>query len=260
MTDRPILFSSAMVSALLAGRKTQTRRVLGGLGDQPIVEYDGMYMWKQGYRWGAVSDPKFPPGVRFAVGDRLWVREAHHRTNDSKTSHLVGYDFADGHVTREDRHIIAGIGDVQFFRHSLGGWGGRDSRNYPAMHMPRWASRLTLIVTEVRVQRLQEISEEDAIAEGLESQQGGGLGPGPGFKWVGIGYHAGTMSSWGKCYHTPHGAGMSGCSCNVAGPSPAQCAYRELWDHLNAARGFGWNANPWVVAVSFTVERRNIDA
>jgi hypothetical protein len=252
MTDHPILFSGAMVRALLAGRKTQTRRVLK---PQPecdhsmypsapltsmVVDADGAHCAVCGGGLQLATTESGVKGipVRYAVGDRLWVRER--IVKAVKIGAFVWYD-ADWRGTDHP-------------------WPSDWTRDFaPPMHMPRWASRLTLTVTEVRVQRLQEIIEDDAIAEGLELQQGGGLGPGPGFKWIGIGYHAGTVSSWGKCYHTPHSAGRPGCSCNVAGPSPAQCAYRELWNRLNEARGFGWDVNPWVVAVSFTVEHRNID-
>lgn len=246
MTDRPILFSAPMARALLAGTKTQTRRVLEAFTSGMHVDRVGPTGWQF---TGDGGLPRMPIRLKFAVGDRLWVRESlqRFRSSEKGTAQYVA-DITGVPHRRVVEGDLNGRAHWQWNRASL-----------PSIHMPRWASRLTLTVTEVRVQRLQEISEEDAIAEGLESQQGGGLGPCPGFKWAGMGYHAGTMSSWGKCYHTPHGAGRSGCSCNVAGPSPAQCAYRELWNHLNEARGYGWETNPWVVAVSFTVEPRNID-
>src|SRR3546814_18790684 len=99
---------------------------------------------------------------------RLWVRESHHRTDDSADDHLVGYDLADdpNHWKDYARHVD-GVGRVHFFRHSLGGWGGRSSRNYSSIHMPRWTSRLTLLVTQVRVQRPHHLTDAHAIAEGL---------------------------------------------------------------------------------------------
>lgn len=206
MTDRPILFSAQMVRALLAGTKTQTRRILGGLGDQPIVEYDGMFMWKHGFRWGAVTNPKFPPGVRFTVGDRLYVREAW------RTSSLL------------DADPPRSLSGVRVWYEADTGYKPQ-SRFRQGMHMPRWASRLTLEVTEVRIQRLQEISEADAQAEGVVPRWRDGVPI----------QHDGTG---GICIE----------------------AYRALWDSLNADRGYGWDTNPWVVAVSFSVERRNIDA
>ncbi|UCI23721.1 hypothetical protein [Mesorhizobium sp. B2-8-5] len=235
MTDRPILFSGPMVRALLEGRKTQTRRVLGRLrrfgavtefGRSDTRGYDWHFRDKQ-MRWNDLRHSELLEALPFSVGDRLYVREAHHRTNDSAQSHLVGYDFADGPIPREERHHIASVGDVQFFRHSLGGWGGRTSRNYPALHMPRWASRLTLTVTDVRVQRLQEISEADAIAEGIQR--------------------------FGRFYAVTGDEDWDAASMN------ARDGYALLWDSLNAARGFGWDVNPWVAAVFFIVERRNID-
>lgn len=85
--------------------------------------------------------------------------------------------------------------------------------------MLRWASRLTLVVTDVRVQRVQEISEEDAIAEGVFESD------------VNMYPELGT----------------------------AQHHFQDLWDSLNAKRGFGWSENPWVVATTFTVHKCNID-
>jgi hypothetical protein len=207
MADRPILFSGPMVRALLASTKTQTRRVLSGLGDQPIVEYDGMYMWKQDYRWGVVSNPKFPPGVRFSVGDRLYVREAW-RTG------LAYEDLSPSALGGDEQVLFEADGATERWT----GGSSEPGRVRQGMHMPRWASRLTLTVTEVRVQRLQEICHVDAAAEGCL-----GTGQYPDYDV------------------TPRDQ------------------YRALWDSLNADRGFGWDVNPWCVAVSFSVEHRNID-
>ena len=128
MSDHPIIFSGPMVRSLLDGRKTQTRRVLK---PQPQGE--------QPKNWTRANDK----AVRYAPGDRLYVREA---INKVSTPGDVVYraDFEAG------GNDGAGLG-----------W-------RPSIHMPRWASRLTLTVTDVRVQRLQDISEEDARAEGCD--------------------------------------------------------------------------------------------
>jgi hypothetical protein len=117
--------------------------------------------------------------------------------------------------------------------HIDGGW-------RPSIFMSRWASRISLEVTAVRIERLQEVSEEDAVAEGLRAQVGDSDA---GYTWSGTGYEGGIPGS----FHTP---GTAGCRCNVAGPSPAQCAYRELWDSINGKRA-PWSANPWVWVVEF---------
>lgn len=187
MTDRPILFSAPMVKALLAGRKTQTRRVLN---PQPI-----------GFDW---FDLRCKP--RFAVGDRLWVREAWHaaRSLDRTPPREIPCDADIEHAATARNYAEIGL----------------KGKLRPGMYLPRWASRLTLTVTEVRVQRLQAITTADALLEGVD-----------------VGLVDGIITR----------------------PNTRD-SYRELWDSLNADRGFGWDTNPWVVAVSFTVAHRNIDA
>jgi hypothetical protein len=211
MTDRPIIFSAPMVRALIDGRKTQTRRVLKL--DPAPVEYDGMWMWKSGIRWGAVSNPTYPP-LPYATGDRLWVREV------CATWALSDYRSAVYRADETDTEWDNVKHDAR-----TGAWKLRSP-----IHMPRWASRLTLTVTDVRVQRLQEISEADAKAEGVE--------------------------------HDAESQGWWGCAANgVGGATPrfstAELAFRDLWNSIHGPDA--WDANPWVAAVTFTVERRNID-
>lgn len=143
--EKPIIFSGLMVRAIIDGRKSQTRRVLK---PQPIWESE----W-EGYGEGCWvytnrNDYCFPMAEYqhpIQPGDRLWVREA----------------FAtDGVVVR-----YAATDDIHELR-----------KTKPSIHMPRWASRITLDVTEVRVQRLQDISEEDARAEGVRGNASGPWG------------------------------------------------------------------------------------
>jgi len=203
MADRPIIFSGPMVRALLEGRKTQTRRVLK---PQPEVHPDGCWSWKA--RNGAFCGASgtrisgFAESARFHCriqpGDRLWVREAfsYDRLDVDRDGTLPPWYWADGNP-------------------EYGDW----SKPKPSIHMPRWASRLTLIVTDVRVQRLQDISEADAMAEGAEPIL--------------------LPSDGGSA---PHVEGV-----------------RQIWDSLNAKRGFGWDDNPWIVALTFDVIKANID-
>ncbi|WP_182912758.1 hypothetical protein [Paracoccus onubensis] len=231
MADKNLLFSGPMVRALLDGRKTQTRRVLKlptkTHNDGPIYEHPKMGGWAAGTIGGkgCYLDPAktIPAPERtciwhqttgttmlpsYAPGDRLWVREAfsYDSLDVDREGVLPPWYWADGNPSSGDF-----------------------TRPKPSIHMPRWASRLTLIVTDVRVQRLQEINEADAVAEGIE---GDGQG------------------AW-RCY-LPEPKNQTHWSC------PRE-SFRTLWDSLNAKRGYGWDVNPWVCAVTFTVHRMNID-
>lgn len=188
MADRPIIFSGPMVRALLEGRKTQTRRL--ACKPQPGVPLNPS-------RWRRVKP-----------GDRLWVREAWHPV-------IEGHPVA---LYRADDKIVY---------HDTGRWDDRliyekPERWRPSIHMPRWASRLTLLVTDVKVERLQEIGEADAKAEGA--------------------YQCANGWSYG--------------SSPLAG-STARGAFYCLWNSIHSPNA--WNANPWVVVLSFNAHRCNID-
>lgn len=199
MADRPIIFSAPMVRALLAGTKTQTRRRLKPQPESPRVGGAGLmrgrWVWRDGYD-GFPLGPIYMP---FEPGDRLWVREAFTCEGQSEGEALFRATVDDdtGYYTEEIAEI----------------------RWRSPIHMPRWASRLTLIVTDVRVQRLQDISEEDAVAEGCNS------------------------------FPVPEG--------NEVRRMSARDAFGALWNSLHGPDA--WGANPWVCAISFTVHRCNID-
>lgn len=215
MKERPILFSGAMVRAILDGRKTQTRRVVK---PQPLIadpdSYGGarLELGADGYGGivqenvnGTYTCPvRCPYGV---PGDRLWVREAWSMMNADRTTVVLrGH-----HRTREE----AGELDVVYAAtepHDHRGW-------RPSIHMPRWASRLTLEVTGVRVERLHDITGEDARAEGIEVPR---------------------------------------CACEVCARTSAICTadaseyvqgFASLWREINGAES--WAANPWVWVVEF---------
>lgn len=209
MTDRPILFSGPMVRAILDGRKTQTRRPIKTPPTVPFstVCRDAAGMFT-GDEWGNELERLRVP---HAIGDRLWVRETwsgDFRIHDLKPrdripSMRVWY-WVDGNPCH---------GDWECPR--------------PSIHMPRWASRLTLIVTDVRVQRLQEISDTDAMAEGLTPVR--------------------SPINGHVTYQVP----------NLLGGQTPQRAFKVLWDTINGPGA--WEANPWVVATTFTAHPCNID-
>lgn len=154
MKERPILFNDEMVRAILEGRKTQTRRVVK---PQPpsvtyapnFPRYDAEYaVWEfathsEDYQNMMVTTSRRCPYGQ--VGDRLWVREAFlswYNTADNSRS-LVAAFRADGYELEDDE------------------------RWEPSIHMPRKFSRITLEITGIRVERVQQISDDDALAEGV---------------------------------------------------------------------------------------------
>ncbi|MCT8970607.1 hypothetical protein [Microbaculum marinisediminis] len=231
---RPILFSGPMVRAILHGRKTQTRRVLKPQppADMALV---GIYAPKLTAVFGYVApdaDCKIP--LRYIPGDLLWVRESVWQSarypgtlpsgEPEPTSWLWGrriHYAIDGNPPNvPNRHY------PEAFRNGAFAAPDPDAvwLKRPSIHMPRWASRLTLRVTDVRVQRVQDITKAHAIAEGCA----GCLGPNPCFP-----------DEWD--------------------PSPDE-EFRDLWERLNAPRGFGWEANPWVAAITFEPFAGNVGA
>jgi hypothetical protein len=211
MKERPILFNGEMVRAILDGRKTQTRRVIKPV-TMKILEVAARAGECSGFMHTGVLRKHDLSYLRLfspfgQPGDRLWVREAWRVLNDfdrckpsdvSKDS-LVHYQ-ADNGLSYE----------TLIFNHN----DGRFGRWRPSIHMPRWASRITLEVRDVRVERVQEISEEDAKAEGDKERSGF------------------------PEYHV-HGA-----KCHVNW-------FRDLWNSINEKRGFGWDENPFVWVVEF---------
>ena len=158
MKERPILFSGPMVRAILEGRKTQTRRVLKVAPSYTLSTQATFTMQPNGNvlleRWprqeremnnfGRGAQYPCPYGV---TGDRLWVRETFHWSENYEPIYRACIDLG-----------LASVVDHFRVKH--------EERWVPSIHMPRWASRILLEVTEVRVQRLQEMSEDDALAEG----------------------------------------------------------------------------------------------
>jgi hypothetical protein len=231
MKARPILFSAPMVRALLDGRKTQTRRVVKpqpGELDRPFL-MDGTWHVtdSQGGHMsplGPHNDGACPYGV---PGDLLWVKESwryiNHQNGPKGFEVCVGYE-ADGENLPNRPSLLTGPG----WEDKVDRWPFR-SRRWPSIHMPRWASRLTLEITDVRVERLQAISRADAIAEGLQRLPASG-------RWV---VEKGQQYA-GLADHDP------------------RLVYSWLWEAINGPGS--WAANPWVWVVEFKVHAANVDA
>jgi hypothetical protein len=230
--ERPILFSGAMVRALLDGSKTQTRRPVK---PQPEVSAHGNLMgeWLRRPLDGLIL-PKLqdisihcPYGQH---GDHLWVRETFFAYGrwETRFSAKKGRDewhFVDMTLLTGRKYRYEGALPNAQRAGATPAWWRR-----PSIHMPRAASRITLEVTDVRVERLQAISAADARAEGIEFQEHLIAGQ--------------VCRSW-RAYGSPNGWYPEGVD-----TAPIH-SYRILWDSLNAARGYGWDVNPWVWVVEF---------
>lgn len=226
MKERPILFSSAMVRAILDGRKTQTRRVMrpqppaGWFGESPDETREDNEPFGITPRWLVERCPHGKPG------DRLWVRE----TWGIGTRPCPVNGWRDGIEYRADAvdsadlplHALPDHVDADSIRR---GW-------RPSIFMPRWASRITLEITEVRVQRLQEITPADACDEGA-------------LEVLDVGHPLRAA-----CYEK-HGTWTGDERQDVDGPfAGALAAFATLWDSINGKRA-PWSTSPWVWALTF---------
>lgn len=224
MSERPILFSAPMVRAILAGRKTQTRRVVRLPHQNPLGEWKPTTIGGYGVtdsRGHVVAERPAIWHTRtgdtiaapWETGDTLWVRETCRAHERSDGLDGVVYE-ADGAFHEIENTIEAGE------RWSvLYGYRGKRGATVPPIHVPRWASRITLRVESVRVERVQDISDDDAYAEGA--------------------------AEWADAQDLRHSDGTP-----AKYPS-AHHAFRALWDSINAKRDYGWDANPWVWVVQF---------
>lgn len=207
MKERPILFSAPMVRAILAGTKVQTRRALHP--DLFISSSGAVVRMKASAVAGVTGITEAHCPYWREPGDRLWVRE-----NGWERPERTPKMMREGADTWEPYYYDADglhYGEVEEFKC----WG---FKRRPSIHMPRWASRITLEITGVRVERLQEISEADALAEGITKPVGSQF------------WHADLRGS------------------SLPGETP-QWAYRNLWESINGPGS--WGANPWVWVLEF---------
>lgn len=207
MIEKPILFSGPMVRAILEGRKTMTRRIVKqpnemGVQGAPVsvAPYNTVaperglaYYWKSGGSWNSSQ----PIKLAYEVGDVCWVRESHAIVGTTDPGFVLYR--ADGYEAECRRHGFDNPPPESSVR-----W-------RPSIHMPRWACRIRLRVTAVKVERLNSISEEDAMAEGAEP--------------------------------------IYGCHLPGHDPAPYWWGFSSLWSSIHGPGS--WDANPFVAAYSF---------
>ncbi|HEB5064420.1 TPA: hypothetical protein R0E78_000172 [Klebsiella pneumoniae] len=212
MKERGMIFNAEMVRAILDGRKTQTRRIMA---PQPADDIErGIFPnpevigWKSSLRhkYGSTTAHFCPYGK---PGDRIWVREAfrvHSRATDVAT--LIYKANERNSWTEQTHRVPVAVCNKP----------ATPEKWTPSLHMPRWASRILLEITDVRVERLNAISEEDARAEGIID---------------------------GGCLNCGESE-----PCGCANPEPdATDAFAYLWQSIYGQEN--WNANPWVWVIEF---------
>lgn len=232
--ERPILFAGEMIRAVLDGRKTQTRRILTNRNSECScawndLDWSTVYV-DPGLGGGAYLKVSGPDDAfhrvycRYAIGDRLRVRETWKYADWTED----GYPFIAYQADNSSRLIEnypsewaervsdtwSALSDPSNYRIDNR---AADRRWRPSIHMPLWASRLTLEITGVRVERLREISEADARAEGVEPLHVTAVARGP-------------------------------------NPFYYRDEFSSLWDSLNAKReggAYAWDRNPWVWVIEF---------
>lgn len=237
MAERPIVFSGPMVRALLARRKTQTRRLVKGgpVNVVPFIGQDNLPTHEFGlcltHERVINKHVRCPFGV---PGDNLWVKETWSDVNleggpgiayraDGHVADLMDVEDLlnpDGSFNYDDPILAFGANGLRFDIWSADLISGAEGNWRSSLHQPRWLSRLRLAVTSIRVERVQDISAEDAKSEGL--------------LWDPVleAWTAVDQPSWPRF------------------TDPAR-AYAGLWNDLHGADS--WNANPWVWVVTFEV-------
>lgn len=234
--DRPILFSGPMVRALLDGSKTQTRRLVKPFRGfehnhvcRPDLAADSCAVWWHGSSERIGCHQYCPNGV---PGDRLWVRETWQFADWTEDGQPFVRFAADNTVrfcegAGEGESLVDTWAELSAPENYEIDNKAADRRWRPSIFMPRWASRLTLTITDVRVERLQEISERDCEAEGVQPRH----------------MYEGDIDER-DLDPTTQGFDMF----------MWVESYRELWDSLNAKRA-PWSSNPWVWVLTFEVAR-----
>jgi hypothetical protein len=232
MSEKPILFSTPMVQSIFKDRKSQTRRVIkfpeGMTGRLPESGFEG----NEPYLF-------YPGGIKrpsYKTGDTLWVRET--------------WCYSPCDCEYPCNH--------KGYMYKADGWTD-DAKWKPSIHMPRKAARLFLTVKSIRVERLRDITEEDAIAEGI-SRLFDDMPKEEYERWSknvkSHGFPTGTQEEQSYNNYLWHGNDVpkhliEGWEYQYSGYKSARDSFSSLWQLINADRGCGWDSNPYVWVVEF---------
>ena len=216
MKERGVIFNAEMVQAILDGRKTQTRRIIKdcSVGRDPISKFIQI-----GKKFIGCYPEDVPELIREccpfgAVGDRIWVREAFRVMGCATDVARLMYKASERSSFTEATRTVPVASCTKQPSHK---W-------TPSIHMPRWASRIMLEITHVRVERLNSISEEDAAAEGVGSALWFAAKGVPEEEWASLGEHGAERASHINTFAT-------------------------LWESIYGTSS--WQANPWVWVIEF---------
>lgn len=226
MKERGMIFNGEMVRAILDGRKTQTRRVIASVGHDNCLPLQKRTKTKDGIYTHVMDAPIYGLCPFGKIGDRIWVRETWSDVNLDGAPAVAYRADDEVYDLMEDESLLDEDGafnyqDPRVCKCQFAAWhsdliSGIEGNWRPSIHMPRWASRLTLEITGVRVERLNSISQEDAQAEGME------------------------LTGWRPTYSDPDSGG------EVWTPYDN---FAQLWESIYGEES--WKANPWVWVIEF---------
>lgn len=215
MKEKPILFNGEMVRAIMDGRKTQTRRIIKPQPDLKLVGCDSYPSYKVNDAWqSGFIDVSCPFG---RIGDELWVRETMYSDGDGWWFPASGEFYFEDSCTKEKEKKISDWCNHQEKMNRI---------TVPSIHMPRWASRIQLRITDIRVERVQDINDDGVEAEGIDSSE----------------------SDYGNlCQNIID----SGYHHDVDRNSADIACFKKLWDSINRKREYSWESNPYVWVIEF---------
>lgn len=206
MKEHPIIFSKPMVRAILKGKKTQTRRIVKPQPERWVTQAGFSWITPKGeisFRGDTANGPaEYSIPLKYQKGDRLWVRE----------TFWIEDCFDD--EGKKDLRVEYRADLTDYEEAEDGVW-------KPSIYMPRWASRINLEIVSVRIERIQDISDDDVIAEGP----------------IGVPRSVNFQELIPELQMTYM--------------EIARDFFIKLWDQLNDKRGFGWKENPWVWVIEF---------